>query len=331
MGLIAFAVMLIGSVASHILADWLAIKVFSTGYRQYGPRDRKPQAILYGSSVAYSGIDWSAVSEEFGEPIRTWPVAGSSPAEWEQHDRSPEIKEAIVVISPFDMDEYFVCDFRANVVPLFRSIHDLWQSGADWQFCKSLLSQYPLSLVRALFPTAGRSDGVMVGIRAKLLSLANASSGMDAGDAPRLDLNGPSDIGERMSDWSAAHLKRRMALMRTACKGRHSFSGLKRMALERLLRREGRLGKVVVIILPQPLAYRSEFFTDDVESEFERFVRSIEGISKNFPEMRIVRIDSLPALNSNDLYYDPVHLNKYGQRIATASALGQLKTPVGSQ
>ncbi len=109
----------------------------------YGPRDQKALTLLDGSSLAYSGVDWERIAAVMGGAIESWATAGSSPAEWEVlNRRSPEATRAFVVVSAYDLNEYWLCDFRADIVPLRQTVQDLWRSGADWQFCKRILSQY---------------------------------------------------------------------------------------------------------------------------------------------------------------------------------------------
>ena len=174
----------------------------------------KPMTVLHGSSLAYDGLDWVRISERMGGAVESWAVAGSSPAEWEvMHGRSPAVSRAFIVVSPYDLNEYWLCDFRADIVPLGRTIRDLRESDLDWQQCKRILSQYPRMFVRKLFPSVGRSDGIMVGVRSKLLKLMGRSPVVDAGEAPKFGASGKSVVKDRVSDWSEARLQRRLALL----------------------------------------------------------------------------------------------------------------------
>jgi hypothetical protein len=236
--------------------------------------------------------------------------------------RSPDADFAFVVVSPFDLNEFFFSDFRADVVPLWRSILDLRRSDADWQFSKRVLSLYPLSLGRLLFPTMGRSDGVLVGIRAKIQGFANASSGTEDLEAPKLD---PRYAGceAKISDWSAARLQRRLASMRSSCLSRHSFDSLKRLALERLLAHATQKGQVIIVVMPLSPAYREEFLTPDVRDAFDA---AMADIGRRFPRLLTVRLDEISSFDGDDLFCDLVHLNIEGRKIATAALLSQMET-----
>ena len=170
------------STVSHLTVGWLKIKAGWGGYKYYGPAGLKVAGILYSSSPGYDGIDWNLVAEAIGGGIESWATAGSSPSEWEEFPKSePKVKYTFIAVSAHDLNEYFLSDFRADIVPFNRTLRDLRQCGADWQFSKRMLSQYPAMLVRKLFPTVGRSDGVMVGIRAKLLEVGWAEHGCGYG------------------------------------------------------------------------------------------------------------------------------------------------------
>lgn len=315
----------ISSVASHATIRWLGIRSSHGGYRHYGSQDLKALTILHGSSIAWDGLDWEQISEVMDSAIESWITPGSSPAEWEvEHQRSPQLNRAIIVVSPYDLNEYWLCDFRADIVPLDQSIEELQYCGSDQQLCKRILSQYPQMFVRKLFPTVGRSDGVMVGIRAKLHELASGAS-MEVIDAPKLSSTRASDVVVKLSDWSPARLQRRLVLMRTGFQGKHRFHGPKKVALERLLERAGQQGHVVMVVMPVSPIYQKEFLPPRVMQEFEDALTDLQHSS---PQTRLVRLDHLPDLDDDATFSDLVHLNIYGQRIATAAFLTQLKNPL---
>ena len=315
----------IGSATTHTLIHWLKIRATYGGYHHYGPQDQKALTILHGSSLAYDGLDWGQISEILGGAIESWATPGSSPSEWEvQHQRSPQVNRAIIVISPYDLNEYFLCDFRADIVPLGRTIRDLQHCGSDPQLCKRILSQYPQMFVRKLFPTVGRSDWVMVGIRAKLSMLANDVASMDVDAAPKFGSTRTSEIVERVSDWPPARLQRRLVLMRRDFQGKQWFNGLKRMALVRLLDEAQKQGQVVMVVMPVSGIYQKEFLSLRAKQDFEDALTDIQHRS---PPTRLIRLDHLAALDNDDMFYDLVHLNMYGQRIATIALLNQLRSP----
>jgi hypothetical protein len=314
----------IASSASHAAIRWLGIKASHGGYRHYGSQHLKAQTILHGSSLAWDGIDWGQISEVLGGTIQSWVTPGSTPSEWEvEHRRSLNVNRAFIVVSPYDLNEYFLCDFRADIVPLGQTIQDLHYCGFDRQLCKRILSQYPQTFVRKLFPTVGRSDGFMVGIRAKLHQLVSGVASMEVIDAPKLGSTRTSEIVERVSDWSPARLQRRLVLMRTGFQGKHWFNGPKKMAIARLLKESGLQGQVVMVVMPLSPIYQKKFLDSSV---MQRFEEALEDLQHRSPQTRLVCLDQLPALNNNSMFYDLVHLNRYGQQIATAKFLEQLRS-----
>ena len=313
----------IASGLSHLAVGWLGIKVGWGGYKRYGSNDAKVVAALHCSSPGYDAFDWSHVSEVLGGSIESWATAGSSPAEWDaMQDRSPSVTFTFVAVSPYELNDYFLCDFRAEIVPLKQTIRDLQQSGADRSLSKRMLSQYPLMFIRKLFPTAGRSDGVMVGIRAKLQKLAGR--GMDAGDAPKFGPDDRVNSGdeERVTDWEKARLQRKLQALDDICMGKWSYNGPKKLALLRLLQRAEAQGRVVMIVVPLSPFFREALMP---AATIQKFKDELAELQRVCPQVQIVRLDGLPALNDNNLYCDIIHMNKYGRRIATKALLGRLK------
>ena len=190
---IALCSLAICSLASHAAIRWLRIKSDWGVVQNYGTSNLGNADALHGSSLAYSGIDWNRVSDALGSPIESFATAGGSPPEWEAvHSRTKMPKRTFVVVSPPDLNEWFLCDFRAEIVPLAQTVRDLRQSNADWALSKKILRQYPVMFARKLFPTVGRSDGVMVGIRSKLQKMFSRSPGSDEGEMVKFGGTGPS-------------------------------------------------------------------------------------------------------------------------------------------
>ena len=309
----------ISSALSHTLALWLHIETETGKLGTFGTAGASSRAFVAGSSLALDGIAWPRIAGELSQSILMWGVAGSSPWEWQVlQERARDVRVTYLVVSPYDMNEQFLCDFHANVVPLSLTIQQLWQSSVHSHFWKRVLSAYPLKYVRKLFPTAGRSQGVLTGLRSKLQRYLGTA---DVEGGPVLRLARERGANLKISDWSADRALRRLASMRSACQGSHSFNGPKRLALLRMLRTAGQQGEVVVIVLPVSPLYGGEFLTPEVCAEFEKMVADSKQCN---PQARWIRLDELEALKSNDYYSDLVHLNMYGQQIATAALLPEL-------
>src|SRR5208283_5516529 len=91
-----------------------------------GSQDQKPSAFLEGSSLAFHGLDWGRISKSLGISMETWGVAGSSPAEWEVfQEQAPHAPRTFLVVSAYDLNENWLCDFHADVVPLSETIRNL--------------------------------------------------------------------------------------------------------------------------------------------------------------------------------------------------------------
>jgi hypothetical protein len=317
---IVCAVVALCSMASHVAVGWLGIRASWGTLKHYGRPTPGAMTLLHSSSPGYDAVDWDRVSDLLGEGIQSWATPGSSPAEWElMHFRSPQSNRVIVALSAYDLNEYFLCDFRANIVPLSRTVRDLAESNTEWPFSRRIVTQYAVTFVRRLFPTIGRSDGVMVGVRAKLQRIVGVNT--DASEMPAFATTGKSVLTERLSEVPEARFQRRL-LSLGASVGVPSFNGPKKLALHRLLERATAQGPVVILIIPNSPAYRAAFMPPPITQRFDDALAEVAGA---FPHVPIVRLDRSPELESDEYFSDFVHMNMYGQEIATERVLQQLQ------
>lgn len=317
----------IAALGSHFVMFWFGMRDTSAEQRIYGNTKVKNLAFAAGSSLMEDGILFEEISRVFGIGIESWFVPGSSPPEWEVFQRqADEDRLTFIVISAYDLNEHFLCDFRANVVPLNQSVKDLYQSRSDWRYSKRLLSQYPMKYIRFLFPTAGRSGGVMGKLRERLskLFLLSAALEIEAEAGPVVP-SGKVFVSlvntERISNWSQGKMIRRIAGMRGASGNRHTFDGIKQLAFQRMLQYGQRRGRVVVVVLPVSPVYVKEFLTPEVAYQFEN---ALAVSQRNVPQAEWIRLDQLPELKSNEYFSDLVHMNTYSKKIATEELLLQL-------
>lgn len=325
--IIVCTVVSITAITSHSIIAWLRIETTFGGYWVTGPGNHRPLASMAGSSLAGDGLSWRQIGDALNLKIGGWGIAGSSPSEWERFEGlAAKTSVTFLVVSVYDLNEYWLCDFRAEIVPLGQTIKDLWKSPEDWAFCKRLLSLYPTTYLRRFFPTVGRSEGVMVGVREKIKGLVGALYHMESEAGPTLSLDRTSSAKEgkteRISNWSEGRMLRRLASMHNACHGRHAFEGPKNLALERMLHQAENRGRVFVVVLPVSPAYAREFLSPEVRREFEA---SLAELQHKVPQSRWIRLDQVDELNSNDYFWDLVHMNTYGQQIATEDFIGAVK------
>jgi hypothetical protein len=80
---------------------------------------------------------------------------------------------------------------------------------------------------------------------------------------------------------------------------------------------------MIVVVLPESPAYRQELITADTRRRFEAVLAEAR---ERTPETVWLRLDTAPELQSNNNYWDLVHLNAPGQALATQILLAQLKT-----
>jgi len=326
------ATILTAVLGTNLVAAWIGLPKPGAAYRRIGPQTG-PQVLSTGSSLLQFGLSWPEISHTLGQGIENWGVGGSTPSEWEVFQQSATNCDLTIVgISAYDLNENHLCDTRANIVPITQTIHDLWISQADWQFSKRLLSQYPLAFLRRLFPTAGNSDAVLVGLRRKLPERWRSSAAAaDRANSMVLPSEAVMDFGgskEKLSEWPKSKILRRMALMRSENRGVHSFDGPKYLSLRRILQHADKQGRILVVVVPVAPVYSREFLTTDSKERFETVVAELK---QSYPQAQIVRLDHVPALNSDQNFSDPVHLNAEGKQIATAAFLNAVKQHLAKQ
>jgi hypothetical protein len=319
--------LVIVSTASHLLTSWLGIETQTGRFWEIPASIDQPSAYLAGSSLSGDAIAWTSVSKQLNQRIIGWGVAGSSPWEWYTFQRKANpVNLTILVVSPYDLNEQFLCDFHANVVPLADTVEDLWRSGSAWHFSKRVLSQYPLMCVRMLFPTAGRANGIIGGLHDKLGKMMGSSAVSNSEAGPTLAFGKESPVKEykteKISDWPTARLLRRLAAMRTACQGRQAFDGPKKLAFLRMLQVGREHGRVVVVVLPVSPSYSTEFLGPEETRQFESVLADAR---RTVPQVQWIRLDQSPELNSDGCFWDLVHMNPKGQRIATGKFLSWLQ------
>jgi hypothetical protein len=318
--------LLVASVADHLFAAWLRLEEPLATFRRIGPEEG-PQVFCAGSSLLQFGLAWSEVSRSLGRGIENWPVPASSPDIWETSQRFATNTDLMLIgVSVYDLNEHHVSERRAKVVPVVQTIRDLRDSGADWELSRRLLNQYAQATVRTLFPTAGLTDKVHAGLRAKARAVLGLSSAAgDEENALVLPTEPVLEFGEstkRVSDWDNARMLRRVALLRSENGGEHAFDGPKRLAFNRMLGRARERGGIIIVVLPVSDGYADAFHTPDVRERFEAAVAQARQVA---PDALVIRLDRVPGLTSNEYFSDLVHLNSAGRRIATDSFLSQLK------
>ena len=323
----------ISSVTSHVLIAWLKIETSFGDHWSVDPKGAGQSAFVAGSSLAGDGISWSVVADEIGLGFEGWGVAGSSPSEWEQFQHlTKHTHKTIFVVSAYDLNEYFISSFFADIVPLWQTIKDIRESHVEWDFSKRLLSTYPLMTFQAVFPTAGRSFGVIGGLREHFVELFRPLFLIQSEAGPTLSFDQANSMPEykkeRISNWSSGLKLRRLVGMRIACQGRHEFNGPKRLAFIRSLRKASEQGHVMVVVLPVSPTYRKEFLTVEMNRELEG---ALDEARTSVPIARWIRLDQANELDTDYYFWDLVHMNLYGQEIATEAFLVRLRELKGLQ
>jgi hypothetical protein len=328
LAIVVVAALVIAIIGSHWLADWANIKTTVSEPLVFGMANGKPPAFRAGSSLSDYGLDWNVIAAQTQTEIFAWGVAGGSPYEFEQFQkRVPQAGTTYIVVSAYDMDEANVSDFRAALVPLDVTIESLREIHADWAYSKRAVSQYPMTWLRTLFPTLGRSRGVMGRIHEKVQTLLHhtaAPSETEAG--PILDVSKEKVADnyrlQRIEDWSKSEMMGKVAAMNASFQGRGAFDGQKFHAFLRMLQYGSQRGPTIVIVMPVSVSYSKAFVSPELQAQFET---ALDDAQHQYPQAKWLRLDQAPGLSSDENFCDLVHMNVYGRQMATEKLQAWLK------
>ena len=170
--IIVVATVCITSFVSHVAARAFKLRTQAVSPLNFGAINQPVDGIVAGSSLMFYGVDWSQITRSMGMRTVGWAVPSGSVVEMEVlQAQVPAARVTFLGVAVSDLNENYVSDFRSEIVPLNSTVAGLWASRSPVSLARRVLSQYPLSYLRMLFPTSGRSTGIMVGIREGLRSL----------------------------------------------------------------------------------------------------------------------------------------------------------------
>jgi hypothetical protein len=318
---ILLATLAIASLVSHAVARAFHVRTLAVTPLSFGSSNQPVDGIVAGSSLMFYGVGWSDIARTMGMRMQGWAVPAGSVIEMEVlQAQVPAARVTFLGIGVSDLNENYVSDFRAEIVPMRSAVTGLWDAHSGWPLARRVISQYPLSYLRMLFPTAGRSTTIMVGAREVLRSLRPSTKSNEPSE--RAVVASESNThNENITSWPEARLVRNIGDLRASAGGNFAFNGPKRDALFRFMKRGDEMGKMVMLIMPLSPTYQKEFLTEAVQRQFNE---ALAEAQKKTPDALWIRLDNAPELKSNELYWDLVHLNAPGQAIASKIVLEQL-------
>lgn len=320
--LVLAAVLVLCSALSHVLIWLLGIRTDVIDRASILPEAAGPPVIVAGSSLTFFGVSWQQAAKAMQRPVVTRSVGGASPCELEPLLREvPQARRLIIGVSIFDLNESNLSDSRPALVPFVQSVRDLHASRTDWTATKRILWSYPLPWVQRGFPVAGRSNAVMVGAREKVRSLLKRQPKPEP--EARLSFKTDEDAirPEKLSDWDAGRVARNLSQLASAGLDRGGFDGPKARALARILVQAANQEPTVVLVFPVSPPYRGKFGDAASVAAFEQALARLKAAD---PNARIIRLDRVPALQSAEVFWDLVHLNDDGHRLATRLVIDEL-------
>jgi hypothetical protein len=119
---------------------------------------------------------------------------------------------------------------------------------------------------------------------------------------------------QRVSDWSRSQIIRKLAAESAGFQGSRAFNGLKDLAFKRMLQYGCQRGPTIVIVMPISASYAKEFMSPELVHQFEAAMAEAQ---RKDPTVEWLRLDQVPGLASDENYCDLVHMNVFGQKIAT--------------
>ena len=318
---IVVTVLVLSSAGSHLVVRLLGIRTDGIERSRIPAASGEP-ALVLGSSLTFFGVSFPQVAKAWPRPLITRSVGGCSPCELEPLAREvPEAARTIIGVSLFDLNESSICDARPTLVPIQQTVRDLLASGTDWPAAKRVVWSYPLPWVQKVFPVGGYSSAVIVTLRDKAGALLKRSA--PAEPEARLSFKTDEDTvrPEKLSDWDAGRVARNLSQIRAAGLARGRFDGPKALALGRILERTAAQEPPMVIVFPVSPPYRAAFASPAVAAEFEQ---ALARARAHRPDLVMIRLDQEPALQSAEAFWDLVHLNDDGRRLATRLVIAQL-------
>lgn len=319
------AVVVLTSALNHALIRWLDIRTDVIDRGKINPETAGPPILVTGSSLTFFGVSWGRISANLQRPIITRSVGGASPCELEPLLREvPEAGRLMIGVSIFDLNENNLSDSRASLVPFSQTWSDLRATQTDWTASKRVLWMYPLPWLQHVFPLAGRSSAVMVNAREKVRALRPRSPAAEP--ESRLAFKSDEDSGhpEKLSDWDRGRVARNLSQLAASAFAQGRFSGPKSQALARILARAPRSEPTLLLVLPVSPPYREAFASEAAQADFERAIGQAQAADS---KLQVLRLDQHPALQSAEVFWDLVHLNDDGRRIATGLVIDHLSVP----
>ena len=320
--IILAGVLVLSSALCHALVWALAIRTSGVDRGRINPQAGGKPALVLGSSLIFFGISFREVATAMDRPLVTRSVGGCSPCELEWLAREvPEAARTLIGVSLFDLNESNLSDARPTLVPFTQTISDLRASHSDWASTKRVVWSYPVPWVQRILPLTGRSNAMMVNLRDKVRSLRKQPAGADLETRLTFKTDEDAERPEKLSNWDRGRIGRTLAQLAATGLPHGRFDGPKSLALGRILASAASQEPAVVIVFPVSPPYR-EMFADT--TSVEHFEQALARIKAANPNVQMIRLDQEPALQPAEVYWDLVHLNDDGRRLATRRLIEQL-------
>ena len=309
------AVLVSSSLLSHAIVRVLDIRSAVIDRGKINADATGRPALVLGSSLTFFGVSFRETAKAMQRPIFTRSTGGCSPCELEPLAREvPEATRLIIGVSIFDLNESNLSDSRPKLVPFTQTFDDLRASHSNWTDTKRVLWSYPLPWIQRAYPLAGRSSAVLVNLRDKVKAIRNRPAAVEP--ESRLSFKTDEDSGhpEKLSEWDGGRVGRNLSQLAVSGLASGRFDGPKSLALDRILKSSANREPTVALVFPVSPPYRKAFGN---EAALEAFERAIERMKSADPNLQILRLDREPSLQPAEIFWDLVHLNDDGNRLAT--------------
>ena len=126
---------------------------------------------------------------------------------------------------------------------------------------------------------------------------------------------------EKLSEWDPGRVGRNLSQLASAGIAHGRFDGPKSLALARILEKASHQEPTVVLVLPVSPPYRRTFADETSVNQFEA---ALERMKTSDANLLVIRLDRELALQSAEVFWDLVHLNDDGRRVATRLVIQQI-------
>jgi len=162
--LVVCSAIVIAIVLNYLVAFWIKLPNHTPIYRRIGLRPAHRCFALDRPAAVRTFLAGSF--ENLGSGNRELGCGCVDAIEWEVFQNLARTRNLMIIgIDLYDLNEYHLCEGRASAVPLAQPFWDLWGKAHRLAIFEAIVESISAGYLQKLFPTAGSSEAVLVGLR----------------------------------------------------------------------------------------------------------------------------------------------------------------------